>query len=85
MTMKHYVYILQSMKNKRYYIGVTNNTQRRIIEHNSGLVRSTAPHKPWILKRVEEFPDINTAYQRERFIKSKRSRKIIETIIRSAE
>jgi predicted GIY-YIG superfamily endonuclease len=57
--------------------------QRRITEHNSGLVRSSSPHKPWKLMRVEEFSDINTAYQRERFIKSKRSRKIIETIIMS--
>ena len=83
--MKHYVYILQSINNKRYYVGVTNNIHRRITEHNSGLVKSTAPYKPWKLMHTEEFPDINTAYQRERFIKSKHSKKIIETIILSKE
>jgi putative endonuclease len=76
----YYLYILQSEKTGRYYIGVTSNVQRRLKEHNSGLVKSTAPYKPWELKRVEEFSDINSAYQRERFIKAKHSRKIIEKI-----
>ena len=83
--MKHYVYILQSEKNKRYYVGVTNNVERRIGEHNLGKVKSTAPYKPWSLKRKEEYPDINTAYKRERFIKAKHSRRIIETIIMSGK
>jgi len=77
----YYLYILQNNKNSKYYIGVTNNIKRRLQEHNSGSVKSTAPYRPWTLKRIEEFSDINLAYQRERFIKSKHSRIIIETII----
>jgi putative endonuclease len=79
----HYLYILQSQKDGRYYIGITNDVQRRLEEHNSGLSISTAPYKPWIIKRVEEYNDIKLAYKRERFIKAKRSRKIIEKIISS--
>ena len=79
----HYLYILQSKKNNRYYVGVTNDIERRLEEHNSGYVKSTAHYRPWTLKRVEEFPDMNLAYQRERFIKAKHSRKIIEIIIAS--
>ena len=79
----YYLYILQSEINNRYYIGVSNDVQRRLLEHNSGSVKSTAPYKPWIIRKIEEFPTINLAYQRERFIKSKKSRKIIEIIINS--
>ncbi|KPJ62749.1 hypothetical protein AMJ44_15240 [candidate division WOR-1 bacterium DG_54_3] len=79
----YYLYIIQSQEKDRYYIGVSNDVERRLKEHNSGIVKSTAPYKPWILRRVEEFPDIKSAYQRERFIKEKHSRKIIEKIISS--
>jgi len=79
----HYVYFLQSLKNGRYYVGITNDVARRFSEHNSGIVRSTAPHKPWGLKRVEKYANISQAAQRERFIKAKHSRKIIERIVAS--
>jgi len=79
----HYLYILQSEINGRFYIGVTNDIERRIGEHNSGLVRSTSPYCPWVVKRIEEFHTIDEAYQRERFIKAKHSKIIIEKIIAS--
>jgi len=79
----YYVYILESQKNGRYYVGVTDNAQRRLREHNLGLVRSTFPYKPWVLKRIEKFEDVSAAYKRERFIKDKHSRKIISKIIGS--
>jgi len=79
----HCVYILQSEKNGRYYVGVTKDVARRISEHNSGKVKSTAPYLPWVIKKIEEFPLIEAAYKREAFIKAKHSRKIIEKIIGS--
>lgn len=79
----HYLYILQSEKMGRYYIGVTNNVPRRLKEHNSGDSKSTSYYKPWVLKKVEEFSDIKSAYTRESFIKSKHSRKFVEKVINS--
>jgi len=32
--MPHYVYILQSLKDNRYYIGETSNTDERVLFHN---------------------------------------------------
>ncbi len=84
MFMTCYAYILQSVKTRRYYFGVSNNVRRRFIEHNSGISKSTAPFRPFILKRVERFENIKEAYQRERFLKSKKNKKIIELIIRSS-
>jgi len=77
----HYVYFLQSQVAGRYYVGITNNVERRLNEHNSGLVKSTATYKPWQIKRIEKYGNINEATRRERFIKAKHSRKIIELII----
>jgi putative endonuclease len=79
----HYVYILQSEQNGRFYVGATNNVIRRLSEHNSGMVKSTAPYTPWELKKTEKYANISQARRREQFIKAKKSRKIIETIIGS--
>ena len=79
----YYVYFLQSLKDSSYYMGVSNNVNKRLGEHNAGLSRSTAPKRPWILKRVEKYADISLAYGRESFLKKKKSRKIIEKIIDS--
>jgi putative endonuclease len=77
----HYVYILQSELNGRFYIGTTNNVIRRLSEHNSGLVKSTAPYMPWELKKTEKYANISQARRREQFIKTKHSRIIIEKIL----
>jgi putative endonuclease len=77
----HYLYILQSECDKSFYIGVTNDTQRRLNEHNAGLSRSTKSRTPWMIVHREEFESITEAYRRERYIKSRKKRKYIESII----
>ncbi len=82
--MIYYVYILQSVKAGRYYIGVTNNVRRRLQEHNGGLSKSSAPYAPYTLVRVERYARAQEAYQRELFLKGKKSKRIIEKIIQSS-
>lgn len=77
------VYIIQSQKWNKYYIGVTDNLKLRLYDHNNGLSLSTKGGAKWALKHFEEFNNIQDAYKRERFIKSKKSRKITEKIIAS--
>ncbi|PIS42564.1 MAG: hypothetical protein COT24_02925 [Candidatus Kerfeldbacteria bacterium CG08_land_8_20_14_0_20_40_16] len=81
--MSYYVYITESQKDFCYYIGVTSDVKKRLYEHNAGLSKSTKPRRPFKLVRVEKYNDRKTAYQRERFLKSKKSSKIIEKIIKS--
>jgi len=42
-----FVYILRSLSKEFSYIGSTNNLQRRLREHNDGLVHSTKAYKPY--------------------------------------
>ncbi|OHA62020.1 MAG: hypothetical protein A2556_00350 [Candidatus Vogelbacteria bacterium RIFOXYD2_FULL_44_9] len=49
-----YVYILKSQKDSHFYIGKTNNFNRRFKEHNSGKVLSTKSRKPFILLKLIE-------------------------------
>lgn len=47
-----YVYILQSLKDLRTYVGYSSDIERRIKEHNSGRVKSTKHRKPFKLQSV---------------------------------
>ena len=50
----YYLYILYSEKYDRYYVGQTNDPERRLEEHNSALKNSyTAKYRPW--KMVGKF------------------------------
>ena len=82
--MRHYVYILKSVRKHTYYIGVTKNVARRLKEHNMKQSRSTSPHAPYDLLRVEGFDRIEEAYARERFLKQKKSSAIIEHDVKSS-
>ena len=63
------VYILQSKKNNKYYIGYTTDIQNRLRQHNSGSNKSTKSGIPWKLVKQENFKTKREAWLRERQIK----------------
>ena len=81
--MKYYVYILQSEKNGRYYIGSTDDLFRRLQDHNWSRTPSTKSGIPWKIVYSEEFTTRSDAMKREYEIKAKKSRKYIEYLISS--
>jgi len=68
--MAHYIYILQSLKDKKYYIGETTDVPARLSFHNAGKQRSTRNRTPFILVLSEEYENRTQALQREKQIKS---------------
>jgi len=67
--MAHYVYILKSLKDGKFYIGETADVQNRLDFHNAGLQRSTANRIPFVLVLFETFEDSTSALRREKQIK----------------
>ena len=74
----YYIYVLQSKRTGRLYIGHTDNIQRRLIEHNSGLSGYTKGRGSWELKYQEEFLTRGEAMKREYFLKSGKGREFIK-------
>jgi putative endonuclease len=75
-------YILAS-RSRNLYTGVTNNLERRMIEHRQGLVPGfTTRYKIFRLVHFEEFGDIRDAIAREKEIKGWRREKKISLIKR---
>ena len=64
------VYLLRSKKNGSFYIGYTNDIDRRLKEHNSGMVEYTRKYKPWVLIYYESFISLEDAKGREKNLKS---------------
>ncbi len=79
------VYILQSDKNGRYYIGSTNNLLRRLAEHNAGKTKSLFCLRPLKLVFKKEFALLKDARKVEKKLKKLKNRNIIERIIADGE
>ena len=66
-----YVYILRSSSGTdHFYIGVTEDVEARLKEHNAGEVFHTAKFKPWSLKNFIAFEDRAKAFAFEKYLKS---------------
>ncbi len=79
-----FVYIIQSLLDGSYYIGVTDDLAWRLWRHNDGWTKSTRGKRPWKIVYVERFTTKSEALKRERIIKAMKSRKYIERLIRNA-
>ena len=58
----YYTYIIESLTSFHWYIGHSNDIQRRLTEHNSGQNKSTRGKGPWkliFLKRFDTNLDAN--------------------------
>jgi putative endonuclease len=69
------VYILQSEKDGSQYVGMSDNPERRIKEHNSGSVKSTKARRPWSIIYQEDFETRVEARKREKYLKSAAGRR----------
>ena len=45
----YFVYAIKSRKDKRIYVGISRNPQKRLKEHSDGRVKSTKFYRPWVL------------------------------------
>lgn len=72
-----YVYLLQN-KQGRWYIGSTNNLQKRILSHNSEKNQSTKHWIPWKLIYCEISLNRDDARAREKYLKSGMGRKYLK-------
>jgi len=77
----YYVYILTNYSKEVFYIGVTNDILRRIIEHKNGLgCEFTRKYKLRYLVHFEQTSDIYSAIGREKELKRWRREKKLSLI-----
>ena len=78
----YYVYVLQSTKNQKRYIGSTGFLpEERCKQHNAGSNQWTKSNRPFVLIYHEAYVTNTEARKRENFLKSGVGRKIINQIL----
>jgi len=77
-----YVYVLRSLRDKQFYVGLTRNLSARLQAHNNGLVNSTKKRIPFELVYWEGCRNESDAAQRERYLKTAWGKRYIKTRIR---
>lgn len=65
----HYVYLLQSKKDKKLYIGCTKNLVQRLKQHNGNSSWYDKQHSPWELIYLEGYRSQSDGYNREKSLK----------------
>ncbi len=82
-----YVYILFSEKLNRFYVGTTDDPDRRLVEHNSGTFDDAFTRKgiPWSLFLIIDGLESNQAYKIEQHIKKMKSRKYFQNLLHFPE
>ncbi len=76
--MNYFLYILRSKKDGKRYIGITENIERRLDEHQRGHVKSTRNRRPLELIYQEKFCNKQDAALRERFFKMGKGREFLK-------
>lgn len=78
-----FVYVLKNENKNRYYIGSTSKLEQRLNQHSLGKNRTTRVLKTDKLVYFEEFETKSEALKRERKLKSYKSKKYLEWLIKN--
>ncbi len=77
----YYVYVLEN--GPEFYIGRTNNLQKRVRQHNAGKNQSTKRADNWKLIYYEAHLDFEDAKRRESYVKGSVGRRSLKRILKS--
>jgi len=76
-----FVYVLESLKDRKRYIGISKDPNRRLKEHNSGDTKLTKGRRPFRLVYREKYSNRLEARSREKYLKSGIGREFLDDII----
>jgi putative endonuclease len=79
-----YVYILQSLKDRKLYIGYASNLKRRLKEHKTGGSVSTKKRPPFRLLYYEAHSNEKDARRREGYFKTQKGKSTLKQMLREA-
>lgn len=73
-----YVYVIESLKLGKLYIGYSQDLTKRLKEHNQGLNFSTKPYKPWRCIYYEACLNEEDAMRREKYLKTTQGNRLLK-------
>jgi putative endonuclease len=77
----YYVYAIRSTVRSYIYVGLTDDIERRFIEHNKGYNKTTKPYAPFVLIYSETAPNRVEARLREKYLKSSIGKSFLKSFL----
>ena len=74
-------YALKSTSRNYIYVGLTDNPERRIKQHNLGYEKTTKPYRPFEVIVTESFATRIEAREREKFLKTSYGKNYLRDLI----
>jgi putative endonuclease len=78
----HYVYVMRSERDGKFYVGYTRDLRKRVKLHNEGRVLSTRTRRPFELVYYEACLARGDALKREKYLKTAYGKRYIKNRIR---
>ena len=75
-----FVYIIRSERDGKRYVGMSDDPERRLREHNAGFTKSTKGRRPFRIVYQEQFDSREEAREREKYFKAAAGRRFLKTI-----
>jgi putative endonuclease len=79
--MMYFVYAISSITRNYVYVGLTDNPERRIMQHNLGYERTTKPYRPFKVILIESFPSRIEARAREKYLKTSSGKRYLRSLL----
>ena len=76
-----FVYIIKSIEDGSQYVGMSEDPDRRLLEHNKGRVTSTKAKRPWKRIYLEKYDNKLEARKREKYLKSAAGRRYRQSLL----
>lgn len=76
-----FVYVLKSQKDNHLYVGCTHDINKRLLENNSGKVKSTKSRIPFKILYEEKYESKYEAFNKERYYKTAKGKKELRSKI----
>jgi len=80
--MNYFAYVLRNGASRRY-IGVSEDPQVRLLQHNAGVSKWTAQHGPWSLVWTSRPLTLGDARRLENTLKRQKGGSGLETLLRT--
>lgn len=83
MQLMYYVYVLQSLRDGKFYKGMTADLRKRVKEHNSGKNKSTKYRRPLKIVYYEAYLLKKDAKEREKYLKTSMGKRVLKKQLRN--
>jgi putative endonuclease len=78
------VYVLNSLKDHKFYIGYTSNFTRRMEEHAEGRSKSTKCRRPFVCVFCEYYLSKSDALRREQYFKITAGKRVLRLMLQES-